>query len=76
MRIIKTKRFQNGRFNYSIKYKQMQIDVNEGLDSPEMPEKCLVLCHQETVKYIGWPWLFGTRVQFGACEDTADYYRQ
>ena len=72
MKINKTKRFQNGRFYYSISYKQMEINVNEGLDDNK---PLWVLCHQETARYIGWPDLFGTVTKFGACENTKEYYQ-
>jgi hypothetical protein len=68
----RTKLFDNGRINYSIKYKQYQmktIDTETGKESME-------LVHEEQVKYYEFPFTFGMSVQFGLCEDTAAYYRQ
>jgi hypothetical protein len=69
--MIKTRTFQHGRFNYSIKYHQFQMpltDVDTG-------ESKLTLCHCEEVKYYEFPFTFGTETQCGICEDTAAYYR-
>ena len=71
MKIIKAKRFECGRFNYSIKYKQFQMEVND----TETGEKTLVLCHVEEVKFYEFPFRFGKLVQFGECKDTGEYYR-
>ena len=73
MKINKTKRFQNGRFYYYIDYRQMEVNINEGINDSE---PVWMLCHQETAKYIGLPDLFGTVTKFGTCEDTKDYYQQ
>ena len=70
--MIKTRRFQHGRFNYSIEYKQFQMDV---IDT-ETGEKKRQLVHQEVAKYYEFPFTFGTQTQFGLCEDTGAYYRQ
>ena len=72
MKIKKTKRFQDGKFNFSIKYKQFQYPVQK----EDGTIAGYILCHSETAKYIGFPDLFGTKIQVGVCDDTADYYRQ
>lgn len=71
MKIIKTKRFENGRFNYSIKYKQFQTKEHD----TKTGETSMILCHAEEVKFYKFPFKFGKIVQFGKCEDTSDYYR-
>ena len=70
--MIKTRRFQHARFNYSIEYKQFQMDV---IDT-ETGEKKRQLVHREVAKYYEFPFTFGTQTQFGICNDTAAYYRQ
>jgi hypothetical protein len=73
MRIYKTKRIQNGRFNYKIDYKQMAmttIDEDTGKVTRE-------LLHREVANYVQLKSpFFGTTIQFGPCKDTGDYYRQ
>lgn len=69
--MIRTRTFQHGRFNYSVKYRQYQmktIDTETGKESLE-------LVHEERVKYYQFPFTFGNSVQFGLCEDTGAYYR-
>jgi hypothetical protein len=70
--MIKTRRFQHGRFNYSIEYKQMQMEVID----EDTGEKSYQLMHREVAKYYEFPFTFGTQTQFGLCDDTAAYYRQ
>jgi hypothetical protein len=72
MEMRKTRRFEHGRFNYSIEYVQYQM---EAIDT-ETGEKSMVLCHHEIVKYYEFPFTFGKEIQFGRCEDTGAYYRQ
>ena len=69
----KTKRFANGRFNYSIVYKQFQMDTIDELSG----DRTVKLMHSEHVKFVqlSYPF-FGESIQFGRCTDTADYYRQ
>ena len=70
--MIKTKRFCNGKFNYSIKYEQFQqkvIDEDTGAVTLE-------LYHQEKVKSYKFPFTFTTTVQICPCKDTKDYYQQ
>ena len=68
MKIIKSKRFENGRFNYSIKYKQFQM---KDADSEKKQ-----LYHAEEVKFYKFPFTFGKIIECGLCEDTREYYRQ
>ena len=71
--ITKTKkRFENGRFNYSIKYWQEQMQCIDEITG----ETSLVLFHTERVKYFELPFNFGEHVQWEQCNDTANYYRQ
>lgn len=73
MKITKTKRFANGRFNYKINYKQFQMDTIDDTTG----ERKLELMHSEQVKFVqlSYPF-FGQAVQFGPCTNTSDYYRQ
>jgi hypothetical protein len=70
--MIKTRRFQHGRFNYSIEYKQFQTEVTDS----DTGVKTQQLAHEEVAKYYEFPFTFGTQTQFGLCEDTDAYYRQ
>ena len=70
--MIKTRTFQFGRFNYSIDYKQFQMEVID----EDTGEKTYQLMHREVAKYYEFPFTFGTETQFGLCDDTAAYYRQ
>ena len=69
--MVKTKRFQNGKFFYSIKYNQFQMNV---IDEDTGEEK-MELVHQEVAKYIEFPFYIGCITQFGRCDDTGQYYR-
>ena len=71
--ITKTKRFAKGRFNYSIVYKQFQMDTID----EDSGERAVKLMHSEHVKFfrLSYPF-FGESIQFDYCSDTADYYRQ
>jgi hypothetical protein len=70
--MVKTRRFQHGRFNYYIDYHQFQMKVVD----EETGKETLELVHREVSKYYEFPFTFGTQTQFGLCEDTAAYYRQ
>jgi hypothetical protein len=72
MNLIRTKRFQDGCFNYSIEYTQYQDMVFDEETNRETP----ILCHIEVVKFYKFPFLFGTNIQVGQCHDTGEYYRQ
>lgn len=73
MKIIKTKRFDDGRLNFKIEYKQYTmetIDIDTG-------KKQIELMHGEYVEFLQLKYpFFGRSIQFGPCKDTADYYRQ
>lgn len=68
--MIRTKLFDNGRLNYSIKYKQFQIEITQ------KGKKKKFLAHEERVKYYKFPFTFGESIQSEPCEDTGEYYRQ
>ena len=70
--MFKTRLFQHGRINYSIKYKQFQMKIMDEVTG----EKTNQLCHEERVKYYEFPFKFGETVQWGPCEDPGEYYRQ
>jgi hypothetical protein len=70
--MIKTKRFCQGRFNYSVKYHQFQMKVIDEVTGKETME----LFHEEVVKYFELPFKLGTQTQIGLCTNTGDYYRQ
>ena len=72
MKVLKTKRFQNFRFNFWIDYHQFQMPVIDD----ETGERTLELFHEERVYYIGLTDICGYTIQWGKCKDTADYYRQ
>lgn len=70
--MIRTRRIQNGRFNYHIEYKQYQMEVID----MDTGEKSKQLVHQEIVKWWEFPFTFGTSTQFGLCDDVGKYYRE
>jgi hypothetical protein len=70
--MIKTRRFQHGRFNYSIDYRQFQMEVIDEITG----ETTKQLMHREEVHYFELPFYFGKCVQFAPCEDVGAYYRQ
>ena len=72
VQMVRTKRIQHGRFNYSIEYRQFQMDVID----EETGKVTKQLMHREVTKYYEFPFTFGTQTQFGVCENTGDYYRQ
>lgn len=70
--MLKTRRFQHGRFNYSIDYRQFGMEVIDEVTG----KKERWLMQREEVKYYEFPFTFGTAVQFAPCEDPGEYYRQ
>ena len=69
--MIRTRLFQHGRINYSIEYRQLQLNVTDEITG-EIEDQ---LMHLEIVKYFEFPWQFGTTTQFGPCLDAGEYYR-
>ena len=69
--MVRTKRFQHGKFFYSIKYNQFQMNVIDEITGKEKTE----LVHREVAKYFEFPFYFGCITKFGRCEDTGAYYR-
>ena len=69
--MIKTRRFQHGRFNYSIDYKQYVMKAIDEVTG----EESKFLAEEEVVKYYEFPFTFGKSIQWGPCDDTGEYYR-
>ena len=69
--MLRTRRFQGGRFNYFIDYRQYQMEVIDEVTG----EKTKQLMHREFVKFFEFPFRFGAQTQFGPCRDTGEYYR-
>jgi hypothetical protein len=67
----RTKLFDKGRINYSVKYKQYQMEVHD----TETGEVTKRLFHEEVAKYYQFPFTFGFEFQWGLCKDTGEYYR-
>lgn len=69
--MLKTRRFQHGRFNYYIDYRQFAMPV---VDS-DTGKTTMELMHREYVKFFEFPFSFGESTQFGICKDVGEYYR-
>lgn len=70
--MLRTRRFQHGRFNYSIEYTQFEMELIDEITG----EKTIQLMQREEVKYFELPFYFGKCVQFAPCEDPNEYYSQ
>ena len=66
----RTRLIENGRINYSISYKQFEMQIFDDAGSSRMQ-----LFHEEKVKYFEFPFKFGEETQLALCNDTGAYYR-
>jgi hypothetical protein len=71
--MFKTKRFENWKFFYSIKYVQFNIAV--AIDTKN-GDKIYKLYHAECAKFFRLPFFFGSVVQIEPCNDPTEYYKQ
>jgi hypothetical protein len=67
----RTKLFDNGRINYSVKYKQFQIIM----ENKETGKQYTYLMQEELVKSYRFPFEFLKYSRTEPCFDTGEYYR-